>query len=31
MRSLYPLRLDDQRSYPRDFDGNVFVCDVDKT
>lgn len=31
LRRRYPLDLDDQRAYPPDFDGNVFVWDIDKT
>jgi hypothetical protein len=31
MKIPYPLSLDDQRSYPEGFAGNVFVWDIDKT
>jgi hypothetical protein len=31
MKIPYPLSMDDQRTYPESFDGNVFVWDIDKT
>ena len=31
MKPCYPLYIDDQRSLPDDYSGNVFVWDVDKT
>jgi hypothetical protein len=31
MRVSYPLRIDDQRSFPDGYDGPVFVWDIDKT
>lgn len=31
MLHCYPLSLDEQRSYAEDFDGKVFVWDIDKT
>ena len=31
MKIPYPLSIDDQRTYPEGFDGNVFIWDIDKT
>jgi hypothetical protein len=31
MRLPYPLSIEDQRSYPEGFEGEVFVWDIDKT